>query len=223
MEIPGQLFLIFLEERFGREKFDAFVKQYFNDYAFQSIDTAKFVKYLNKNLISKYPGIATQAEINTWIFKPLLPDNAPHPQSDVFKKVQTNIDNWMKNNLSLADIATGKWTVHEWLYFINNLPKDISLDRMAKLDKTYNLTASSNNEIAHAWLLLSIKREYSKVNQRLETYLISIGRRKLITPLYEALLENKNYQDFAKRVYQIARPGYHPMAQNTMDNLFNKQ
>jgi len=218
----GQLFLIFLEEKFGREKFDAFVRQHFEQHAFQSLDTQSFVTFLNDNLINKYPGIVSDKEINEWIFAAQLPSYSPNPTSDAFSNVQKNIDGWMSNNKALADVPTSNWTVHEWLYFLNNLPQDISLEKMAELDKAYNLTASTNNEIAHAWLLLSIKRQYAAVNDRLQDYLITIGRRKLIVPLYQELAKRKTSREFAVKAYKIARPGYHPLAQGTVDAIFAK-
>ncbi|WP_350671039.1 M1 family aminopeptidase, partial [Pseudoalteromonas sp. CAL494-MNA-CIBAN-0108] len=42
----GQLFLIYLEEKYGRDKFDNFVKTYFNEFAFKSLTTAQFVTYI---------------------------------------------------------------------------------------------------------------------------------------------------------------------------------
>ncbi|TQV86949.1 M1 family metallopeptidase [Aliikangiella coralliicola] len=216
----GQLFLMFLEQRFGREKFDPFVRKYFDDHAFQSLDTEGFVKYLKTNLLIPNPGVVSDTEINRWIYAAGMPAETPKPTSNAFVKVQQHIDHWTKNNSSLADIPTANWTIHEWLYFINNLPADISLTRMAALDKAFNLTNSTNNEVAHAWLLLSIKRQYSKIEKRLEDYLISIGRRKLIVPLYKELIKNKQYYQFVKGVYKQARPGYHPLAQGTIDALF---
>src|SRR5688572_15852500 len=54
----GALFLRHLEETFGRARFDQFLKSYFNHFAFQSITTAQFVDYLNKNLLDKNPALA---------------------------------------------------------------------------------------------------------------------------------------------------------------------
>ncbi len=54
---------------------------------------------------------------------------------------------------------------------------------------------------------------------RLEDYLVSIGRRKLIVPLYEELMKSDEGSAFARRVYEIARPGYHPLAVTTLDDL----
>ncbi len=216
----GQMFLVFLEQRFGRETFDTFLNEYFSDHAFKSLTTPEFEKYLAKHLINKYPGKVTQAEINEWLHSPMLPDFMPNPQSDAFANVDTATTEWFAGDLSLSDIATDTWSIHEWLHFINNLPADIGLEKMAELDNTYNLTTSTNNEVAHAWLKLAINRGYDVVNTRLEDYLISIGRRKLIVPLYKALMDTDN-KSFAKRVYAIARPGYHPLAQGTIDAIVN--
>jgi len=42
--IKGANFLFFLEDRFGRDVFDAALKDYFNDFAFQSITTEDFIQ-----------------------------------------------------------------------------------------------------------------------------------------------------------------------------------
>jgi aminopeptidase N len=218
----GQLFLMFLESKFGRKNFDVFLRNYFDTHAFQSIDTKNFLIYIEKNLVNKHPGKVSMEQIVTWIKEPMLPSNAPKPRSDAFANVQKNMNAWLANDLAIKQMPSKEWTVHEWLYFINNLPENITLAQLAELDKQYNLTQSSNNEIAHAWLLLSINKGNKAVYERLEDYLISIGRRKLIVPLYRALIETNGNDQFAKRVYKIARPGYHPLAQGTIDNLFNK-
>ena len=218
----GQLFLMFLEQQFGRDNFDVFLRRYFDDHAFQSIDTKNFVVYLKTNLIDKHPGKVTMEQVNTWITQPLLPSYAPAPTSDVFKLVQENMNAWFSNDIKLKNIPTNQWTVHEWLYFINNLPNDISISRLESLDHQFKLTQSTNNEIAHAWLLLNIHSNNPAVNSRLEDYIVSIGRRKLIVPLYKALLQDPTRLAFTKAIYQKARPGYHPLAQGTIDALFEK-
>jgi aminopeptidase N len=220
--VKGQLFLMFLEERFGRTVFDHFLKNYFDDHAFKSIDTKGFRSYIKTKLLDKYPGKVSEEEITTWLNEPLMPVSTPKPSSDVFTNVAKNIKDWLSNDTSLTQLPTKDWTVHEWLYFINNLPKDIQLDRLIELDKQYQLTESGNNEIAHAWLLINIRKNNPAINERLESYLVSIGRRKLIVPLYRALLEDKTKFDATQAIYDTARPGYHPLAQGTIDALFSE-
>lgn len=213
----GQLFLIYLEQQFGREKFDAFLLQYFNDHAFQSIGTTGFVKYIKENLTHKYKGVVSDKKLNEWIYGEGLPKDAPNPTSDAFVKVDEQSQQWVAGKT--AQVNTQNWTVHEWLHFINNLPRDLPKEKMVSLDKAYNLTNSTNAEIAHAWYKLALSNGYEEVKPALEKYLVGIGRRKLIVPLYKMLAESGN-KAWAKQVYAKARPGYHPLAQGTVDAIF---
>ena len=215
----GQLFLMFLEQKFGRDKFDPFVRQYFDDHAFESITTADFEQYLQQNLLSKYPGVVSNEEAKTWIYGTGLPQGTPQPQSDAFNKVQQQLDNWLTGNAGLDTLPTTDWTVHEWLYFINNLPLSITAEQMAQLDAAFELTQSTNAEIAHAWYLLALKTGYQEIAAPLERYLINIGRRKLIIPLYKQLATTPEGLAFARAVYEKARPGYHPLSQGSVDEL----
>ncbi|GAP76065.1 Cold-active aminopeptidase [Pseudoalteromonas sp. SW0106-04] len=215
----GQLFLIYLEQQFGRDTFDTFVKQYFSDHAFQSVTTDEFVAYLDKHLLKAHPGVVSLEKAKEWIYQPGLPADAPNPTSDVFDKVDAHTQAWLAGDKQLSDLPTADWTVHEWLHFLNNLPRDLNNDKMAELDAQFNLTASTNKEVAFAWFMLAVGNGYEAIYPALDQHLSSIGRRKLIVPLYKALIANGK-RDWAYDVYQGARPGYHPLAQGTIDALF---
>ncbi len=49
----GALFLRTLEHRFGRDRFDGFLRSYFDHFAFRSITTADFVAYLKEHLLAR--------------------------------------------------------------------------------------------------------------------------------------------------------------------------
>ncbi|MBQ4813863.1 M1 family metallopeptidase [Pseudoalteromonas luteoviolacea] len=217
--IKGQLFLIYLEEKFGREKFDIFVKGYFDAYAFKSLTTAEFVKYLDKHLLQKHPGIVSLEKAKEWIYQPGLPADAPTPTSDAFNQVDNHTQAWLSGRQPLNTLPTQSWTVHEWLHFLNNLPRDLSLEKMTALDDAFNLTNSTNAELAFAWYMLAVGNGYKEIYPALDKHLTGIGRRKLIVPLYKALVAHGK-RDWAYRVYQNARPGYHPLAQGTVDAIF---
>ncbi len=218
----GQLFLIYLEKKFGRDRFDAFVLEYFDSHAFQSLGTANFVKYLKANLTHKYPNIVSDEEVNEWIFEQGLPTYVPKPTSTAFSTIDQQISQWINSEVELEQLPTANWTLHEWLHFINNLPLDIKIERMAALDKLFDLTHSKNAEIAHAWYLLSVRAGYDVVLPAMSKYLIAIGRRKLIVPLYKELAQTEQGKSWALKVYQQARPGYHGLAQGTVDGILNK-
>ncbi|GAA6172808.1 M1 family metallopeptidase [Colwellia sp. KU-HH00111] len=218
----GQLFLIYLEKKFGRERFDAFVLDYFDSHAFESLGTANFVKYLKANLTHKYPNIVSDNEVNEWIYQQGLPAFVPKPTSSAFSIVDKQISQWLADDITLVQLPSAKWTLHEWLHFINNLPLDIKVERMTALDKQFNLTNSNNAEIAHAWYLLAVRAGYDVVYPAMSKYLIAIGRRKLIVPLYKELAQTEQGKAWALKVYQQARPGYHGLAQGTIDGILKK-
>ncbi len=219
--VKGQLFLMYLEEKFGRDKFDIFMLDYFNSHAFQSLGTENFIVYLKENLTHKYPDIVSDKVLNEWIYGQGLPSVSPKPTSNAFNVIDNLTNELLSKSISLDEVNTTQWTLHEWLHFINNLPLDINESFMSTLDNRFNLTVSTNAEIAHAWYLLSIKVGYKHVYPQMATYLKSIGRRKLIVPLYKELVTTKEGKDWALKVYKQARPGYHGLAQGTIDALFD--
>jgi aminopeptidase N len=221
--VKGQLFLMYLEEKFGREKFDGFLLSYFNDHAFKSLGTKNFIKYLQVNLTNKYPNIVGDNEINEWIFEQGLPIYVPKPESTAFVVIDGLINQYAAEDISLTDLPIKQWTLHEWLHFINNLPLTLSLEQMAAIDSQFNLTKSTNAEITHAWYLLSLRVGYKAIYPSLSEYLIAIGRRKLIVPLYQQLAESAEGKAWAIDVYQQARPGYHPLAQGTVDAILTNK
>lgn len=213
--VKGQLFLVYLEQQFGRENFDKFLRQYFADFAFKSIDTATLKSYLQSELLAKYPSQVTLQKVDEWLHQPGLPADAPKPTSDAFIKVEQQTQRWLKG----GQLQPANWTTHEWLHFINNLPLDISAVNMARLDREFKLTESQNSEIAHAWLKLAIIKKYEPARERLRTYLLTIGRNKLVSPLYRELARTADNLAWAREVYQQAKGGYHPLTQSVAEGL----
>ncbi|MDX1568874.1 MAG: M1 family metallopeptidase [Xanthomonadales bacterium] len=215
----GRLFLVFLEDRFGRERFDDFLRGYFEHFKFRSLTTDTFVQYLNQHLLASDPGRVTLEEVETWLYAPGLPDNAVLPESDAFARVDDWRSRWVDGEIDASQLPAETWTVHEWLYFLNNLPDALANDRMAELDAAYGLTRTRNNEIAHSWLRQAIAHRYEPALERLRDYLASIGRLKLIRPLYSDLMQSDWGAELARTVYADARAGYHPQAQATLDAI----
>jgi leukotriene-A4 hydrolase len=215
----GALFLRHLEETFGRQSFDQFLKGYFYHFAFKSITTADFIAYLKQNLLDKDPLLGAKIPVEEWIYKSGLPAGAPQPKSDAFEKIERQAAGWLEGSISAADLPVKDWSTQQWLHFLQSLPEQLSLDKMEELDRKFYLTKTGNAEIAHQWLLMSIRNKYQAAFRRLEEYLISIGRQKLIKPLYEELVKTPQGQELALSIYRKARPGYHPIAVTAVDKI----
>ena len=217
----GYFFLRSIEEKHGRDKFDNFVKDYFNENAFRAMDTEGFNTYLKRYYDEKYKISIGDEHINAWIFTEGLPADCPAPVSERFNKVDALIAEWKDNKGTLDRNNTAKWSTHEWLHFLRNLPGPLSTSEMENLDKFGRFTASGNSEILTAWLTLAIRFNYSKANDRLEDFLIHTGRRKFLNPLYNELAKTQDGLRRAKSIYEKARPNYHFVATNTFDKLLN--
>jgi leukotriene A-4 hydrolase/aminopeptidase len=224
----GALFLRHLEEVVGRENFDKFLRDYFDSYAFQSITTETFVNYLQRNLIDKGADQVKRADVDEWIYRAGLPKNAPVPQSDTFEGVEEQAQAYASGKMMAGMIQTTvfssaertrKWSTQEWLHFLKSLPENLGAKKMAELDSVFNLTKTGNSEIAFQWLLMSIKNKYSAADARLEEFLISIGRRKFVRPLFAELVKTPAGKLRAKTIYTKARPGYHPITQASIDEI----
>jgi leukotriene-A4 hydrolase len=206
--VKGRLFLNTLEAKFGTERFDAFLRGYFDQFAFKSISTEKFLTYLQENLLDRFPGIVTREQVDAWVFGPGLPADAVLPVSMMFQPVDEARAAWLDGKLQAKKFGQ-TWVTQQWQYFLDNMPA-LSAAQLADLDKAYGFTKSPNAEIAQSWFKLVIAGNYQPSYARLEDYLLSIGRRKLVVPLYEALMKTPSGSEFAKRVFAKARPGYHP-------------
>ncbi len=219
--VKGQFFLMFLEERFGRDNFDAFLKDYFDHFAFQSITTEDFLAYMKTELQEKYPGKVSAEEIDDWIYKPGLPDTAAEPKSDAFEEVAAQSAAWQNGEIAASDIQTADWSTHEWLHFLNGLPEEMNQAQFAELDRAFSLTGTQNAEIAFAWYMKTIKGRYRPADAELDNFLNSVGRGKFIYRLYGAL-EETGKGEWAREVYARARPGYHPIAQRRIDGVLKR-
>jgi len=219
----GRFFLEWMEKQVGRTEFDAFLNQYFDDFAFQSVTSKQFLTYLQDNLISKHPQKLPLSTVKEWIYGPGLPDVLYVPVTHKFETINDRIMNWQNDQIQLSDVHTEDWTTQEWLHFLRALPQPLNQKTMQQLDQAFGFNDSQNSEIAHDWLLLSIQNRYQVAYDRLINYLTSIGRMKLIVPLYKAMMETDDLQELAKRIYEKARAGYHPLAQQAVDPIVEYQ
>ena len=78
---------------------------------------------------------------------------------------------------------------------------------------------SGNSEIAAAWYELGIRQGYAnEIIGQIEAFLIQVGRRKFLMPLYRAMKES-GMRDTARKIYAQARPNYHAVSTQSIDKL----
>jgi len=214
----GYFFLRTIEERYGRDKFDAFLKDYFAAHAFGSIETETFRDYIVKYYDETF-GVRIDRDLfQQWIYSEGLPETVPQPQSERFREVDRVLDIWKAGHPLDAEKARN-WSTHEWLHFLHNLPEKLSKDELRTLDAFGDFSASKNAEIITVWGVIAIRNGYEQMYPIIEEFLIHTGRRKFLSPLYEEMIKTSEGRERARTIYKRARPNYHFVATNTLDKL----
>src|SRR5690606_39633012 len=194
----GAWFLQFLEQRFGREDFDAFLRGYFDHFAFQSISSQQFADYAKKHLLDKYPDKVTQAEFDAWLYEPGVPPTAPQVLARKFGVVDSARLAWLGSGELPPPAITGDWSTQEWVHFIEGMPETLKVEQLAQLDEAYHFTGTPNGESAQRWYPLAVRSGYTAANVSIAAFLEKIGRRKLIMPTYSALVQTQDGLALAK-------------------------
>ncbi len=220
-EIPyekGAALLKLLERSVGRERFDAYLRSYFDRHAFMPITTALFLDDLRTHLLAGDEALEEKLNLEQWLYEPGLPDNAPIPASDALQRVEQQAKGFV-GGAPASSIDAGAWTTQEWQHFLDSLPQQMTAAQMADLDRTFGLTKRGNSEVLFAWLRIAIRHRYQPAMPALERFLTSQGRRKFLRPLYEDLMKSDWGRSEAQRIYALARPMYHSVATGTLDPI----
>jgi len=215
----GATFLRTIEATVGRERFDAFLRGYFDRHAFQSITTAEFFEDLRRHLLKGDRQLEERLKVEEWLYRPGLPDNAVVPSSDALARVEQDVKAVAAGAPAASITSSSSWSTQEWQHFVGTLPEKLTPAQLADLDRTFRLTDRGNAEVLFAWLRVAIRNRYEPAMPALERFLTSQGRRKFLKPLYEDLMKTDWGKEDARRIYARARPLYHAMSTNTLDPI----
>ena len=214
----GAIFLRTMEKLVGRERFDAWLRSYFDRYAFQPMTSAKFLADFRQNLVKGDKALEDRLLLDQWVYEPGLPANVARPDPAAFATVDKAVTAFAQGSPAPEDF--GSWTTAEKLRFINNLPRKLPVARLDELNTKLRLSEAGNNEVLFAWLDLAVSNRYQPAVPALERFLTVQGRRKFVRPLIEALAKDREWgRPIAARVYAKARPSYHAVTTRDLDKL----
>ena len=126
---------------------------------------------------------------------------------------------FLAGKIAATKIDAKSWNAHQWLHFLRALPEDAETKTLTELDAAFGFTKSGNSEIVAEWLSIAAAARYEPSYERLESFLIEVGRRKFLTPLYKAMLTSDEGKVQAAAIYKKARDGYHAISRDTLDEL----
>jgi leukotriene-A4 hydrolase len=214
----GATFLRTVEKIVGREKWDAYLRSYFDRHAFQPMTSDRFLADMRANLIKGDRALEAKLQLDNWIYKPGLPSNAVRPDPAAFATVDKAVAAFTSGGPPPVGFAS--WTTAEKMRFLNKLPRTLPTARLAELNQRLKLNEAGNNEVLFCWLDLAIRNRFDPAVPALERFLTTQGRRKFVKPLIETLSKDAQWgRPIAVRVYKVARGSYHPITQRDLDKL----
>lgn len=218
----GSLLLRLIEEKVGRSRLDTFLRDYFDRFAFESMDTTTFLDHLSAELLEPAGVSAESLQLEAWVHGPGVPGNAPVFSSDAFDRVDEQVAALLGGN-DPGSLDTTDWVSQQWVHFIRRLPVDVDQATLAAVAERFGFTTSGNIEIATAWLELVVASgyvfEHPVMDQALADFLTRHGRALYIRRVYERLATSDRGLARAREIYTVARPTYHSVSQAAIDRV----
>jgi aminopeptidase N len=208
--IKGEAFLRTMEHIVGREKWDAYLRGYFDRHAFQPQTTAGFLADLRANLIKGDAALEQRMMLDEWIYKPTIPANAYHKASPALAAVDAQVAAFV-GGAPAASLPSAQWTTQEWQRFLRGLPRKLTPAQMADLNTALKLNEATNAYVRAEWLQLVVANRWTPGLASLERFLGEVGRGLFIYPLYTGLMEQGDWgKALARQYFAKAGGGYHP-------------
>jgi len=214
----GATFLRTIEQAVGRDRFDEYLRGYFDRHAFQPQTSAGFLRDIREHLIKGDTALEQRLQLDRWVYQPGIPENAVHVRSDAFPAMDKAAKEFAETG-NITAVPTERVT-QETVRFLNQLPRGLSAERLTALDEAFRFNTSGNSEVRFAWLMLATSSRYPPALESADAFLNSMGRRKFVAPLFTALMAQGAWgQTAARRIYARARPGYHSVTTGTVDGI----
>lgn len=217
----GSNFLKMIERTVGRERFDAYLRGYFDRHAFQPQTTAGFLTDIRANLVRGDRALERRLQLDRWAYGTGLPDNAVHVRSATLEAVDAQLRAFNAGGPASA-VQTEGWATQQWLRFLNGIPRHQSAARLAEMDAALHLSESSNAYVQSAWFELAIANRYGAVVPAMRAYVQRVGRMLLLRPIFRGLVAQGEWgRPIGEELLTLARPGWHPMTVAAVESILH--
>ena len=225
----GAAFLFTIERTVGRERFDAWLKGYFERNAFRPMTTEMFLEDIRAHLVTTR-ALEDQLMMDAWIYQPGMPSNWVPPVSGAFAPVDAAARAFFADKGPASAIPWTGWSTQERQRFLAWRPEGraagadwLTPAQLADLESALNLREEGNAELVFAWLQIAVQHRYQPAVPTLERFLTTMGRRKFVLPLFTSLWAEGDWgRSIATPLYARARPGYHPVTTNSVDAVVGR-
>jgi len=212
----GFSFIVALERAVGRDVFDTFIQRYINEHRFQSLTTEEFVAFLQEHL----PEAADHVDLDTWLYAPGFPEDAPAFQSTLLEDVERAVESYADGELPTAE-EFDRWTPAQKELFLQRLPEQIPVDDCKLLHDRLHLKDAHNKQLLTAYLLIAIRSGYEDSLPEVELLLEHVGRGLFVRAIYRALASSTWSKEYARPLFLRLKDRYHPIVQRGVDRVLS--
>lgn len=190
----GQTFLRYLETVVGGpDKFVPFLRDYFENFKFKSIETKDFqdyfLKYFDDN--SDIESIDWQ----TWLYSPGMPPVIPDYDKTFATICDGLVDKFLtwdgSGDLPITENDRKDLTTNQIIYFLQKIleAEAQSIEKLKALSDLFGFDEVKNSEIKYRWLRICLKARWEEKVDVVLTWINVVGRMKFVRPLYRDLYE----------------------------------
>jgi len=204
----GSTFLWYLEELVGgAEKFEPFLKLYYEHFVHQSITTDQFKSFFLSHF-SPLPALSS-IDWETWLYAPGMPPYMPNFDTTLAVSSRDLAEKVIAGDWSEDEEDYGQFSAEQKLEFLRVLMEQEKLDhgKLEAMDKVYGLSNNPNTEILFMFVRLGIKARWEKsVDLGLELA-TKQGRMKFCRPLYRDLWGWEEQRNRVEKCFRENRGG----------------
>ena len=173
-------------------RFDAFLRGYFDAHAFRSITTDEFVAYLKQRPAGQRSRQGRQPRSRPLAEQARAAARRARARTAPAWRWWTASGSASWPGTPARQLDTRGWVTQQWQHFIQGLPADVSTARLAELDARLRLhrQRQQRDPVPTGWCWPS-SAGYRPADARLEEFLLNVGRRKFLKPLYTELAKTE--------------------------------
>ena len=196
-QLKGFLFMKTLENQLGKQKFDAFIKNYSATMNQRSIEEfeRELKHVLIQNEIIRFP-------INSWLHsykinkKQLNCYSKRHIYIHTICKLFITKKNFFK--LRKTRKLFKGFSQDDWITFISLLPNTIDKIKLVDLDKRFHFSNTPNKPLLQAWIRCGIQHNYHPILPIIENELNTYGDIESNYTYYQLLLKSNDFKKWAQ-------------------------
>jgi len=213
----GCFFLKECEYAVGRTVFDDFIQKYMKNFQFQSLTTEGFLDFLKANL----PEVFEKVDVQTWIYKPGMPETWHRPQSRLYDEVEKVLSDYKQGKLPTKE-QVKDWRRDQILSFLQDLPKSIPVEDCKQLEDILEFKKRNDDYFYTYFYAICIASGYQEIMPQIEIFVEEIGRMLYIMPIMRAMVETDWSRERARPLFERVREKHHPVTVNAMNAVLKK-